>query len=157
MATKPFVALAGLELGVRVPSDTVLSTGEFFIPGQSRAYRDDVRGGFGRVDLVQAIAKSVNTYFFQLAVDMGIDHEVLTGIELSQRFPGYRLPQEIMALYQKDGGFLTPERCVVSYVNAALAHGAEIHGRETVLGWEPQVDFEEGIRKTIEYFRGRLS
>ncbi|WP_395680624.1 penicillin-binding protein 2 [Dokdonella sp.] len=70
---KPFVGLAGLELGLRVPSDTVLSTGEFFIPGQSRAYRDDVRGGQGRVDLVQAIAKSVNTYFYSLALDMGID------------------------------------------------------------------------------------
>ena len=70
---KPFVGLGGLELGLRRPSDTVLSTGEFFIPGQSRAYRDDVRGGQGRVDLVQAIAKSVNTYFYSLALDMGID------------------------------------------------------------------------------------
>jgi penicillin-binding protein 2 len=70
---KPFVGLGGLELGLRRPEDTVLSTGEFFIPGQSRAYRDDVRGGQGRVDLVQAIAKSVNTYFYSLALDMGID------------------------------------------------------------------------------------
>ncbi len=75
---KPFVGLAGLELGLRRPEDTVLSTGEFFIPGQSRAYRDDVRGGFGRVDLVQAIAMSVNTYFYSVALDMGID-----------RFSGY--------------------------------------------------------------------
>lgn len=80
---------------------------------------------------------------FRSVVQMGIDHEVLTGIELNKRFPGYRLPQDIMALYQKDGGFLTPERSVVSYVNAALAHGAEIHGRETVLGWEPRGD---GVR-----------
>lgn len=70
---KPFVGLAGLELGLRRPEDTVLSTGEFFIPGQSRAYRDDVRGGFGRVDLVQAIARSVNTYFYSVSLDMGID------------------------------------------------------------------------------------
>ncbi len=70
---KPFVALAGLETGLRKPEDTVMSTGEFFIPGQSRAYRDDVRGGFGRVDLHLAIAKSVNTYFYSLALDMGID------------------------------------------------------------------------------------
>ena len=70
---KPFVGLAGLELGLRKPEDTVLSTGEFFIPGQSRAYRDDVRGGFGRVDLVQAIARSVNTYFYSVSLDMGID------------------------------------------------------------------------------------
>jgi len=75
---KPFVGLAGLELGLRRPEDTVLSTGEFFIPGQSRAYRDDVRGGFGRVDLTQAIAKSVNTYFYSVSLDMGID-----------RFSGY--------------------------------------------------------------------
>ncbi len=70
---KPFVGLAGLELGVRTPSDTVLSTGEFHIPGQSRAYRDDKRGGHGRVDLVQAIAQSANTYFYAVALDLGID------------------------------------------------------------------------------------
>ncbi|MFI4969695.1 MAG: penicillin-binding protein 2 [Lysobacterales bacterium] len=70
---KPFVGLGGLELGLRRPSDTVLSVGEFHIPGQSRGYRDDKRGGHGRVDLVQAIAQSVNTYFYSLAYDMGID------------------------------------------------------------------------------------
>jgi penicillin-binding protein 2 len=70
---KPFMALGGLELGIRKPEDTVLSVGEFFIPGQSRGYRDDKRGGHGRVDLVQAIAQSVNTYFYSLAYDMGIN------------------------------------------------------------------------------------
>jgi len=71
---KPYVALAGLELGLRTPEDTVLSTGEFFIPGDSkRAYRDDQRGGHGRVALREAIAQSVNTYFYGLALDMGID------------------------------------------------------------------------------------
>ncbi len=70
---KPFVGLAGLEYGVRRPEDTVLSTGEFFIPGQARAYRDDKRGGHGRVALVQAIAQSVNTYFYSVALDLGID------------------------------------------------------------------------------------
>ena len=70
---KPYLALGGLELGLRRPEDTVVSTGEFFIPGQSRGYRDDKRGGHGRVDLVQAIAQSVNTYFYTLALDMGID------------------------------------------------------------------------------------
>jgi penicillin-binding protein 2 len=58
---------------LRKPSDTVLSVGEFFIPGQSRGYRDDKKGGHGRVDLVQAIAQSVNTYFYSLAYDMRID------------------------------------------------------------------------------------
>ena len=70
---KPYVGLGGLELGLRTPSDTVLSTGTFYIPGQSRGYRDDRRGGFGTVDLRKAIMWSVNTYFYKLALDMGID------------------------------------------------------------------------------------
>ena len=69
---KPYLGLGGLELGLRKASDTVLSVGEFYIPGQSRAYRDDKKGGHGRVDLVQAIAQSVNTYFYSLAYDMRI-------------------------------------------------------------------------------------
>ena len=70
---KPLMGLAGLEYGLRRPDDTVLSTGVFYIPGQSRGYRDDVRGGSGRVNLYQAIEQSVNTYFYRLAMDMGID------------------------------------------------------------------------------------
>jgi penicillin-binding protein 2 len=70
---KPFVAAAGLELGLRRASDTVFSSGEFFIPGQKRGYRDVRLGGHGRVDLVQSLAQSVNTYYYALALDMGID------------------------------------------------------------------------------------
>ncbi|QEE23742.1 penicillin-binding protein 2 [Rhodanobacter glycinis] len=70
---KPLLALGGLELGVRTPEDTVLSTGVFYIPGQKRGYRDDRRGGFGTVNMKLAIMWSVNTYFYKLALDMGID------------------------------------------------------------------------------------
>jgi penicillin-binding protein 2 len=70
---KPLVGLAGLESGLRKPDDTVLSTGVFYIPGQARGYRDDQRGGVGTVNLVRAIEMSVNTYFYKLALDMGID------------------------------------------------------------------------------------
>ncbi|MGH8191716.1 MAG: penicillin-binding protein 2, partial [Rhodanobacteraceae bacterium] len=72
---KPFLGLGGLELGVRTPSTTVLSTGTWYIPGSpagARGYRDDTRYGAGRVDLVQAITRSVNTYFYSLAYQMGI-------------------------------------------------------------------------------------
>lgn len=70
---KPFVALAGLEYGLRTPRDSTLSTGAFRLPGQEREYRDWRRGGHGWVNLNEAMAQSVNTYFFQLAVDMGIE------------------------------------------------------------------------------------
>jgi sarcosine oxidase len=77
------------------------------------------------------------------AVEHGLPHEVLTGAELSKRFPGYRFPFDTMALFQPEGGFLVPERCIVAYVEAAQALGAEVHGRERVLGWEPRGD---GVR-----------
>jgi penicillin-binding protein 2 len=70
---KPFMGIAGLEQGVRGIDDTVFSSGEFHIPGQSRGYRDWRRGGHGRVDLVESMAQSVNTYFYSLALEMGID------------------------------------------------------------------------------------
>ena len=69
---KPFIGLGGLELGLRKPTDTVLSTGIYYIPGSSRGYRDDRRYGAGRVNLMQAITRSVNTYFYSLAYQMGI-------------------------------------------------------------------------------------
>lgn len=70
---KPFLGLAGLELGLRSAGDTVLSVGEFRLPGQQQGFRDWRRGGHGRVDLRESLAQSVNTYFYSLAADMGVD------------------------------------------------------------------------------------
>jgi sarcosine oxidase len=64
-----------------------------------------------------------------------IPHEVLTSAELSKRYPGFHLPESYLALYQKDGGFLLSEECIVRHVEQAMRLGAEIHGREGVLDW----------------------
>ena len=81
----------------------------------------------------------------QSCLEHDLPHDVLTGSELSKRFPGYQLPPESKALLQPQGGFLLPERCIVAYANAAMAHGAEIHGREQVLQWQP---LNEGVQVT---------
>ena len=98
--------------------------------------------------------------YFQGAVaaceEHHIPYEVLTGPETSRRFPGYRFDHDIAAVYQADGGFLLPERCIVNHANAALEAGAEIHGRERVIDWEPS---EEGVivRTSRGWYRaGRL-
>lgn len=83
----------------------------------------------------------------QSALEYDLPHEVLTGRQINERFPGYRLPPETMGILQPEGGFLVPERCIVSYVEAAMALGAEVHGREAVLDWEP---YGEGVRVTSE-------
>jgi len=69
---KPFMGLAGLELGLRRPSDRILSTGTWRINGRGRGFGDSHRNGHGWVDLKQSIAQSVNTYYYQLAMDMGV-------------------------------------------------------------------------------------
>jgi sarcosine oxidase len=76
-----------------------------------------------------------------------LPHEVLTGQELNRRFPGYRMPAQTMAVFQPDGGFLTPERCIVAHVVAAQADGADVHAREPVLDWEP---LPAGVRVRTE-------
>jgi sarcosine oxidase len=87
----------------------------------------------------------------QSCVDHGLTHEVLTGAEMSTRWPGYQLPFDIMGVFQPDGGFLVPERATVAFVEAAHSLGAEIHGREQVLDWEPRGDGVRVITDRAEY------
>ncbi|WDS35744.1 MAG: penicillin-binding protein 2 [Pseudoxanthomonas sp.] len=69
---KPMMGLAGLDSGTRKPQDRILSTGMFYLPGVSRGWGDSHRGGHGWTDLRKSIAQSVNTYYYKLAIDMGI-------------------------------------------------------------------------------------
>lgn len=70
---KPFVGLAGLELGVVTADTRVFSNGNFYIQGYDRPYRDWKKTGHGWVDIRSALEQSVNTYFYQLAMELGID------------------------------------------------------------------------------------
>ncbi len=84
---KPFMGLAGLELGIRKPGDTIVDPGYFSLPNSSHQYRDWKRGGHGIVDLHRAIVQSCDTYFYKLAVDMGIDrmHDYLAHFSFGQK------------------------------------------------------------------------
>jgi penicillin-binding protein 2 len=77
---KPFIGLAGLEMDLVTPQTRVFSNGKFYIEGYSRPYRDWKEEGHGWVNMDSALEQSVNTYFYQLASDMGIDrmHDYLS-------------------------------------------------------------------------------
>ena len=51
----------------------MFSSGTYYLQGDKRGYRDWRAGGHGVVDLKEAMAQSVNTYFYQLAFELGID------------------------------------------------------------------------------------
>ncbi len=71
-----------------------------------------------------------------------LDHEILTSAALTRRFPGYRLPGDVMAVLQPEGGFLEPEECIRAHVRGAMAAGAELQPQERVRSWTAQ----DGVR-----------
>jgi len=95
---KPLMALAGLELGLRKASDKIVDPGYFSLPNSSHRFRDWKPEGHGVVDLRKSISQSCDTYYYRLAVDMGIDrmHDYLarfglgetTGIDLEGESSG---------------------------------------------------------------------
>lgn len=70
---KPFMALAALELGLRKPNDAIVDPGFYSLPNSRHRYRDWKAGGHGIVDLHKSVVQSCDTYYYRLAVDMGID------------------------------------------------------------------------------------
>lgn len=77
---KPMVVLAGLDAGVITPESTVFDPGFYQLPNNSHKYRNWNRGGDGWVGLELAVARSNDTYFYDLAHKLGVDrlHEYMT-------------------------------------------------------------------------------
>ena len=70
---KPFSALAGLEAGKRHPPYSISDPGYFMLPNSSHRYRDWKPGGHGNVDIRRAITISCDTFFYGLAMELGIE------------------------------------------------------------------------------------
>ena len=95
---KPFEGLGGIHYGLRDWESTIYDPGYFSLPGDSHRFRDWKRGGHGTVDLKKSIMMSVDTYYYKLAYEMGIQrlHDWMvrfgfgeqTGIDLPNEKPG---------------------------------------------------------------------
>ena len=70
---KPFMGLAGLELGLLDLKEKKYCPGFFQLPGHDHKYRDWKRGGHGPMDVDSAITQSCDVFFYQLAHEIGID------------------------------------------------------------------------------------
>jgi penicillin-binding protein 2 len=84
---KPFMALAALEYKKRTPEYTISDPGFYALPGVSHRYRDWKKEGHGSVNLHRSLVLSCDTYYYQLAVDLGIDtiHDYLARFGLGER------------------------------------------------------------------------
>ncbi|MTI14711.1 penicillin-binding protein 2 [Sansalvadorimonas verongulae] len=84
---KPFVAMAALDSETVKSDYRIFDRGYYQLPGDKHRYRNWKRTGDGWTDMVRAIARSNDTYFYDIAVKMGIDtiHDYMTRFQLGQR------------------------------------------------------------------------
>ena len=95
---KPVMALAGLNYKIVNPERREFCNGSFHLPNSSHLYREGKGGKHGAVDLVDAVARSCDVYFYNLAAQLGVDRIAtfaaqfgigsLTGIDISGEKPG---------------------------------------------------------------------
>lgn len=71
---KPFMALAGLEYDVVKRDTSIYDPGYYRLPNDDRQYRNWKRSGHGKVDLRLSVVYSNDTYFYNLAYNLGIDN-----------------------------------------------------------------------------------
>jgi len=92
---KPFAGLGGIHYGLRDWETTIYDPGYFSLPGDSHRFRDWKRGGHGTVDLKKSIMMSVDTYYYKLAYEMGIQrlHDWMVRFGFGER-TGIDLPNE---------------------------------------------------------------
>ncbi|MGH8536498.1 MAG: penicillin-binding protein 2 [Gammaproteobacteria bacterium] len=83
---KPFVALAGLDAGLRTPETASWCPGWYSLAGQRHKYRCWKKTGHGHVDLGRAVAQSCDVYFYRLAHDLEIErlHAYLSRFNFGQ-------------------------------------------------------------------------
>ncbi|MEL0167770.1 MAG: penicillin-binding protein 2 [Pseudomonadaceae bacterium] len=84
---KPIVALAGLDAGVVTRTSRVYDPGFYQLPNVSHKYRNWNRSGDGWVNMSYAVARSNDTYFYDLANKLGIDrlHDFMSQFGIGQR------------------------------------------------------------------------
>jgi sarcosine oxidase len=72
-----------------------------------------------------------------------LPHEVLTASQVKDRFPAFQLASKLVAVFDPRAGYLDPEACNRSHVDAARAAGADARFDQSVLEWIPDGD---GVR-----------
>ena len=70
---KPMLGLVGLHYGAVTWEKEISDRGFFQLSGDDHKYRDWKRWGHGRVNIEKAVIESCDTYFYEMAVRLGID------------------------------------------------------------------------------------
>lgn len=81
-----------------------------------------------------------------------VEHEVLDQKKIQQRFPQFKVEENVRGLYQKDAGYLEPDACVPALLKLAKNHGAVIKENTLLDGISISDDFVD-IRTEKDSYR----
>ncbi|MGH8224802.1 MAG: penicillin-binding protein 2 [Gammaproteobacteria bacterium] len=70
---KPFIGLAALHYNVLTPSTTIYSGPTFRLPNYSHIFHDVNPHQNGKATIAEALIRSIDTFFYQVAQQLGID------------------------------------------------------------------------------------
>ncbi|CAL1328989.1 peptidoglycan DD-transpeptidase MrdA [Candidatus Providencia siddallii] len=70
---KPFISIAALTEKIITPNTIIFDPGWWQLPGSEKRYRDWKRWGHGKLNIIKSIIESSDTFFYQIAYDLGID------------------------------------------------------------------------------------
>ena len=82
----------------------------------------------------------------------GIPHELLSADEVGDRFPGFELGDEDVAVLDVRAGYLDADACVRAQYDVARRHGAELRFDERVTSWS-----SDGDHVRVETTHGRYA
>src|SRR5690606_29093278 len=68
----------------------------------------------------------------------GLEIEELSAAETTWRFPGVRMADPYVGVFERKAGCLAVEQCVLAHLDAARKHGAELRTGETVMHWHAE-------------------
>jgi sarcosine oxidase len=74
-----------------------------------------------------------------------LPYEYLNPAEVAERFPGFKLTDDLVAVYEPNAGYLKPEGCQLAHYHIAGKYGGELHFEEPVKEWEAS---DNGVRVT---------
>ncbi|MGL4463595.1 MAG: N-methyl-L-tryptophan oxidase, partial [Planctomycetia bacterium] len=86
----------------------------------------------------------------------GLALENLSTDEVQRRFPGFRVPDGMTAVFESNAGYLMVEDAVGACLAEAERHGAELHTDEQALSWRVIEGGVEVATDRATYTAGRL-
>jgi len=90
------------------------------------------------------------------AAEHNLPYELLAPEATRERFPAFRLADDLVAVLDPRAGYLDPEACNKAHISVAREAGAEARFNEPVIAWTPD---GAGVRVTTasgDYFADRL-